>query len=105
MATQQLVVGQPFTAPLIFLDTNGNVVIPGPVGTLSVTDGSVTISLSADGQAANVTMTTTLPSPVTITWSDPAGVVPAFSVDVTDAAVVNPAVSGSFGIFVPGTTA
>lgn len=108
MAAQKFVVGQPFTAGLIFLDAAG-AAGPGPVGVLSASDPSVNVSLSADGQSANVEMTATLAAPATVTWHDPSGAVPDFSVEVTDAEVVPPPafvpVSGSFGIFAEGTTA
>lgn len=103
MAVQQLTVNTPFTAPLIFLDANGNTTT-GPVGTVTASDTTVTVGLSADGQACNVTMTTTVTAPVTLTWHDPAGVVPDFITQVTDQPVILPAVTGSFGTFVAGTT-
>lgn len=103
VATQQLTVGVAETAPLVFTDSTG-VVGPGPIGMITAADPSVTVSLSADGQFANATMTTTLPNPVTLTWHDPAGNVPDFTVDVTDA-VVAPMQTGAFGTFAPGTTA
>lgn len=102
VATQTLTVGVAETAPLVFVDDSG-ATGPGPIGTIAASDPSVTVSLSADGQFANATMTTTLATPVTLTWNDPAGVIPSFTVEVTDAATFVP-VSGSFGTFAPGTT-
>lgn len=104
MAQQTLTVGVAFTAPLIFTDASG-ATGAGPIGSISASDPSVTVGLSADGQAANVTMTATLPTPATITWHDPAGVVPDFTVDVSDAPPVFQATAGSFGTFAEGTTA
>ena len=104
MATQTLQLNTPETAPLIFVDASG-VTGPGPIGEVSASDPSVSVALSADGQAVNATMTATLPVPATITWHDPSGAVPDFTVDVTDAAAVFTPVSGSVGTFAPGTTA
>lgn len=103
VATQTLTVGTSFTAPLVFTDANG-VTGPGPIGEVSASDPSVSIGLSADGQAANVVMTATLPTPATLTWHDPAGAVPDFTVDVTDAAAVFVPTSGGFGTFAEGNT-
>lgn len=102
MATQQLTVGVGFTAPLVFKDTGGNTGI-GPVGEVSSSDGSVSVGLSGDGQAANVTMSVANVT-ATLTWHDPNGVIPDFSVDVSDN-VPFEAASGEFGTFVEGTTA
>lgn len=103
MATQTLIVGVAFTCPLVFTDASGTPG-PGPIGTITASDPSVTVSLSADGQSANAEMTTTLPTPATLTWTDPAGVVPSFTTEVTDAAAVFTPTAGSFGAFVEGTT-
>lgn len=98
VASQQVPFNAPITAPLVFVDKNG-LAEPGPVGTIAVTDPAGTAALSADGQHANITVTVA----ATATWTDPSGVVPSFSVDLTEA--IGPVVSGSFGTFVPGTTA
>lgn len=104
VATQTLTLNTPSTAPLVFTDANG-VTGPGPIGEISASDPSVSVSLSADGQSANATMTETLATPATLTWHDPAGVVPDFTVDVTDAAAVFVPVSGGFGTFAPSAPA
>jgi hypothetical protein len=102
VATQQLILNTPSTAPLTFLDANGSTV-QGPIGTITANDPSVTVSLSVNGQAANVTLTAT--GIYTLTWT---GVGAdgsfSFSVDVTDEVVTSTAVSGSFGSFTTGTT-
>ena len=104
MATQQLVVGQQFTCPLIFTDINNNVVNPGPVGTIASSDPSVTVSLSANGQSANALMNNPNVT-ATLTWSGTGANGPfTFTVDVTDAVVSNAAVAGAFGQFVSGNT-
>lgn len=105
VATQQLTVGVAFTAALIFTDTATGATGPGPIGVITASDPSVTVSLSADGQFANATMTQTLPTPGTITWHDPASNVPDFTVQVTDAAVVSSTLTGAFSTFNPGTSA
>ena len=104
MALQTVDLNTPLTAPLIFTDASGNIG-PGPIGIVSASDPSVTVALSSDGQACNVTMTATLPTPVTLTWHDPAGNVPDFTVDITDAPVAIVAQTGAFGPFTPGSTA
>lgn len=105
MATQQLTVGTPATCALVFLAADGVTTGKGPVGTVSSSDGSVSAGLSEDGQSCNALMTLANVTS-TLTWHDPAGVVPDFSVDVSD--VVAPpefvAASGSFGTFADGTT-
>lgn len=101
MATQTIPLNTPSTAPLIFTNTSTGATGPGPIGTISASDGSVNVSLSADGQAANVTLTSS--TTATLTWSDPSGVVPNFTVDVTDSGSVGQ-ITGAFGTFVPGTT-
>lgn len=103
VATQTVPLNTPSTAPLVFTDASG-ATGPGPVGTVSASDPSVSVSLSADGQSANVTLSAVLTAPATLTWTDPSGVVPDFSVEVTDQATFS-ATAGSFGTFAPGTTA
>lgn len=91
------------TAPLVFTSSTRGV-IPGPIGTISADNPAASASLSADGQSVNVMTAPT--GAVTVTWSDPAGVIASFSVTLTDQIVVPPEViTGAFGTFAPGTTA
>jgi hypothetical protein len=103
MATQIIPLNTPSTAPLVFSDASG-ATGPGPVGTITASDPSVSVSLSADGQAANVVLSATLPTPATLVWHDPSNVIPDFTVDVSDVASVFTPVAGAFGTFAPGTT-
>lgn len=101
VAVQTLPGSTAVTAPIIFTDSTG-AKVTGPTGTLSVDNAAVTDArLSADGQSCNVTTPPT--GSVTITWTDPAGKIPPFSVTLTDQVVVT--VTGAFGTFAPGTTA
>jgi len=104
VAMQQLTVNTPFTCPLIFQDANGNNV-PGPAGgSVSSSDPTVQVALSADGQAVNATMTAANITS-TLTWSGTGANGPfSFTTDVTDQSVAGGPVSGQFGSFVPGTT-
>ena len=104
MAVQQLTLNTPSTCLLTFVDGTGSVVT-GPIGIVTASDPSVTVGLSADGQACNATMTATVALPVTLTWHDPAGNVPDFTTLVTDQAVGATGATGSFGTFATGTTA
>lgn len=99
MATQTVPASTALTASLIFTDSTG-VVVTGPIGTLTADVSTVTPTLSASGQAVNVTSPPS--GDVTLTWSDPSGVVPSFSVTLSDQAAVT--VTGAFGSFAPGTT-
>ncbi len=103
--TSQLTVNTPYTGPIAFVNSSG-ATVTGPVGVITASDASVTVSLSASGQFYNVEMMSSLASPVTLTWTDPAGVVPSFTTTVTDQEV-SPfeGVTGSFGTLAPGTTA
>lgn len=101
VAAQQVPASTAMTAPLVFTDQNG-ASVQGPVGVITSSDPNVQASLSADGQSANVT--TPASGSVTLTWTDPAGKLAPFSIDLTDQVVVQQ-ISGQFGTFVPGTTA
>lgn len=103
MATQQLTVGTPATCPLVFLAADGVTTGKGPIGVVKSSDDSVSAGLSADGQSVNALMTLANVTS-TLTWSDPSGQVPDFTVDVSDV-VPFVAASGAFGTFVDGTTA
>lgn len=72
MPQQQLIVGTPYTAALVFTDAEGNTGV-GPIGSVTASDHVVTASLSADGQHLNVIATAAPSGPVTITWHDPSG--------------------------------
>lgn len=101
VAVQTVPVSTALTAPIVFTDSTG-ASVTGPSGTLTVDNPAVTDArLSADGQACNVTSPAS--GSVTITWTDPAGIIPPFSVTLTDQVVVT--VTGAFGTFAPGTTA
>ena len=90
------------TGKLTFTDTTTGSTVPGPVGTISADVASASPTLSADGQSYNFT---SAPSgSVTLTWTDPAGVIAPFSEVFTDA-VVGPVITGTFGPATPGTTA
>ena len=94
------------TAPLIFTQTSSDpnvppVTVPGPKGVVSSSDPTVSPSLSADGQSVN--LTTPASGTFTLTWHDPAGNVPDFSVTLTDEVPVL-TVTGAFGQFVAGST-
>lgn len=106
LALQQLKLGVAYTAALIFTDAAGTTG-KGPVGEVTSSDPAVTVGLSADGQSANVTITAQLAGPATLTWHDPAGAVPDFTVDVQDVEAPPAFVpaSGAFGDFTEGTTA
>lgn len=93
------------TAPLVFnSSTNGTV--KGPVGTIASSDPNAVPSLSADGQAVNVTTPAEAPvqDVITLTWSDPAGKIASFTVDLVVSAAPQEVITGAFGAFVPGTT-
>lgn len=101
VAKQQVPGNTAITAPLVFTDSVAGTV-KGPVGIISSSDPAVVPSLSADGQAVNVTSPAS--GVVTVTWHDPAGVVAAFDLDIEVAAVAPSTITGAFGPFVPGTT-
>lgn len=102
MSVQTVVPSTALTAAIVFTDSTGTTVV-GPTGTLTVDNASVTDArLSADGQSCNVTSPAS--GSVTITWTDPAGKIPPFSVTLTDQ-VIPVTVTGQFGTFAAGTTA
>ncbi len=101
MAKQTVPVSTQLTGKLIFTDSTGATVI-GPIGSISADNGSVTPTLSADGQSYNFTSPAS--GDVTLTWTDPAGNVASASQTFTDQ-VVAPTISLQFGPASPGTTA
>ncbi len=108
VAQQQIPLNTPVTAPIVFIDdttTPPTVINPGPIGSVALSDPTAgTAALSADGQAANVTVTASNVL-VTLTWSGTGSKGPfAFSVDLSDQVAPPQADAGSFGQFVPGTT-
>lgn len=93
------------TAQLVFTSSlNGTV--KGPIGSIASSDANAVPSLSADGQAVNVTTPAEAPvqDVITLTWSDPSGKIASFSVDLVVSAAPQEVITGAFGTFVPGTT-
>ena len=105
MATFQITVGAPFTGGLIFTPSDGSAPKPGPIGTIAADDPNTVTSLSADGQSYNIQSNVAPASGtiITLTWTDPAGVVPSFTAGFTDQAVAV-TLTGSFSAPTPGTT-
>jgi len=105
VAAQQIPVNTPSTTNLIFTLAGVPITGPGPIGSVTSSDPSVSAALSTDGQFANVTLNQPNVTS-TITWSGDGANGPfSFSVDVTDQPVVTLPDGGSFGTFAPGTTA
>ena len=101
--SQSVPPNQVSTVPLIFIQ-DGNP-IKGPVGEVTSSDPSVTLALSADGQAVNFTSPGS-PGTFTLRWHIADASVAPFTVDVDVVAVAlpPPPIIGSFGTIVPGTT-
>ncbi len=97
---QQLKANVAYTVPLTFTDTSIGATGPGPQGTVTASDSTVSPTFSADGQWVNFTIPNAN-ADVTLIWHDPAGGVPDFTGEFTTAAVV---ITGSFGAAVEGTT-
>lgn len=102
MAAQTVPASTPLTGGLIF--TQAGATVLGPMGSITASDPAVAVSLSADGQFYNLTSPAS--GGVTLTWHDPAGNVPDFSVDFVDEIVVVPPapITGTFGPASLGTT-
>ena len=101
VAAQPVPASTALTGGLIFTDSTG-AVVKGPIGALTADQTTVTPTLSADGQSYNFTSPAS--GSVTLTWTDPAGVVAPFSQIFTDQ-VIAVTVTGAFGPAAPGTTA
>ena len=100
VAVQTVPASTALTGKLIFTDNTGATVV-GPIGLLTSDVSTITPGLSADGQSYNFTSPAT--GSVTLTWTDPAGVVLPFSQIFTDQ-VGTVVLTGSFGPAAPGTT-
>ena len=105
VADQQILVNTAYTGALTFVDATGAIGL-GPIGTVTASDPSVSVTLSADGQHYNVTGASE-PVTATLAWHDPAGVVPDFTaeIEIIAGTPVFAPVSGSFGTLSEGTTA
>lgn len=107
MALQKTDVGVPYTGPIQFFLTDGSLAtFPGPIGTISADNAAVTVSLSADAQAYNILLNAGLGvgNVATITWHDPAGIIPDFTTQISDEATLPSIVSGGFGPLTVGNT-
>jgi hypothetical protein len=91
-----------YTAPLLFVQNGAP--LAGPIGTVSASDTSAQISLSGDGQSVNLNLTAEVQGDITLTWSDPSGVVADFTVAVDTDNTGTGVITGSFGAFTEGTT-
>lgn len=106
MATQNIPLNTPSTAPLIFTDSTGATVVGPATGTVTTSDTTnSTVALSANGQFANVTLTGATTATLSYTGIGDGGVTITATVDVTDQPVATTATAVAFGTFAPGTTA
>lgn len=106
MATQHIPINTPSTAPLIFTDASGATVAGPTTGTVSTSDpANSTVTLSANGQFVNVTLTGATLATLTYSSVGVGGATITATVDVTDEPVPSTATGVAFGTFAAGTTA
>jgi hypothetical protein len=99
--TQTVPSSTALTGKLVFVDSSTGATVVGPIGVLTSDVASAAPTLSADGQSYNFTSAAS--GSVTLTWTDPAGVVVPFSEVFTDQ-IVPVVITGTFGPATAGTT-